>query len=114
MTADHRQHPRYAVEVAAEVNIGPRTIVAATQNISEGGVGLLLDLPLEEGARLALTLFLTQDGIEDPDEEPLEANATVAWTAPQDGGVHAAGVRFDAVSGAQRTHLMRFLTALEG
>lgn len=112
MTADHRKHPRYAVEVAAEVSVGSSTIAASTQNISAGGVGLVLDVALAEGAQVALTLFLTQDGIEDPDSEPFEARATVAWTAPQDGGLHAVGVRFGAVTPAQREQLTRFLAAL--
>ncbi len=113
MTVDHRQHHRYPVEVAAEVTLGSRTLVASTQNISEGGVGLLVDEPLREGAQLALTLFLTQDGIEDPDEEPFETRAQVAWAAPQDEGMHVAGVRFEGLSGAQRAQLARFLAALE-
>lgn len=112
MTADHRQHRRYPVELAAEVTLGARTLVASTQNVSEGGVALVLDEPLEEGAQFALTLFLTQDGIEDPDEEPFEARAAVAWSAPQDGGMHVAGVRFEGISGAQRAQLARFLAAL--
>ncbi|HEY8429358.1 MAG TPA: PilZ domain-containing protein [Sandaracinaceae bacterium] len=112
MSVDHRKHPRYAVEVAAELTLGARTLAAATQNISEGGVGLVLDELLPEGAALQLTLFLTQDGIEDPDEEPFEAEASVAWSAPQDDGLHAAGVRFAQVTPAQREQLARFLAAL--
>lgn len=112
MTTDHRQHPRYPVEVAAEVTVGRETLAAATQNISEGGVGLVSEAPFAEGAQLALTLFLTQDGIEDPDEEPFEARATVAWTAPSDGGTHVSGVRFGPLSSSQRAQLTRFLAAL--
>jgi c-di-GMP-binding flagellar brake protein YcgR len=111
MSTEHRRHPRYSVEVAAEVTLGARTFAAATQNISEGGVALLLDQALEEGAEIRLALFLTQDGIEDPDEAPFEARAFVAWTAPSDDGTHVAGVRFGAVSAAQRKQLARFLAA---
>ncbi|HJL18738.1 MAG TPA: PilZ domain-containing protein [Sandaracinaceae bacterium LLY-WYZ-13_1] len=109
---ENRRHPRYPVEVGAEIGLGARTLSAATQNISEGGVGLLLDEPVEEGARLELTLFLTQDGIEDPDEEPFETSAAVAWAAPRDDGGHVVGVRFGALEGAQRDQLHRFLAAL--
>lgn len=112
MSADNRQHPRYAVEVAAEVTMGTRTIAGATQNVSEGGVGLVLDEPLAEGATLQLTLFLTQDGIEDPDEEPFEVRASVAWTKPHEQGLHVIGVRFASVSAVQRAQLARFLAAL--
>ncbi len=114
MSTEHRRHPRYAVEVAAEVTVGVRTLAAATQNVSEGGVGLMLEQPLEEGAEIEIALFLTQDGIEDPDEAPFEARATVAWTAPTDDGTHMAGIRFGAVSTAQREQLARFLRLLDG
>lgn len=109
---DHRQHPRYPVEVAAEVTVGRETLAAATQNISEGGVGLVSEAPFAEGSELSLSLFLTQDGIEDPDEEPFEVRATVAWTAPSDGGTHVSGIRFGALSAGQRAQLTRFLVAL--
>jgi c-di-GMP-binding flagellar brake protein YcgR len=113
MTAENRRHPRYSVEVGAEVTLGPQTLSAATQNVSEGGVGLVLDeAALEEGARVRLTLFLTQDGIEDPDEEPFETPAVIAWTAPNDAGGQVAGARFGALEGGARAQLHRFLAAL--
>jgi c-di-GMP-binding flagellar brake protein YcgR len=86
--------------------------VASTQNTSEGGVGLVLDRPLEEGATIKLNLFLTEDGIEDPDEEPLVVKASIVWTAEQDGGVHSAGVRFAQLSPDQAQQVQRFLSAL--
>ncbi len=112
MSADNRKHSRYAVEVAAELTLATRTLAAATQNVSEGGVGLVLDEPLAQGTPMQLALFLTQDGIEDPDEEPFEVRATVAWTAPHEGGLHVAGVRFASITPAQRAQLTRFLAAL--
>src|SRR5690606_6165034 len=33
MSVEHRKHPRYAVEVAAELTLGARTLAAATQNV---------------------------------------------------------------------------------
>lgn len=111
MSTEHRRHIRHPVEVAAEITTSGTTLVAATQNISEGGVGLVLDRPLEEGQDLALTLFLTQDGIEDPDEEPFEAHAKVAW-AKTAGDTHVIGVQFGAISAAQRAQLTRFLAAI--
>jgi c-di-GMP-binding flagellar brake protein YcgR len=112
MTESTRRDPRYPVEVAAEVTAGGKTFATATQNISEGGVALLLDDPLEEGASLRVTLLLTQDGIEDPEEEAFDAKATVAWATPREGGGHTAGVRFSAISPKQRDHLRRFLAVL--
>lgn len=112
MTTEQRRHPRYTVELAAEITVLARTLAAATQNLSEGGVGLVLEEALEEGRTIALTLFLTQDGIEDPEEEPFEAKATVIWSAPREDGTHLVGVRFGAITDAQRAQLTRFLVAL--
>jgi len=111
--SEQRKHHRYTVEVAAEVNLDSGVLVATTQNMSSGGVGLVLDRPLTEGGTVGLSLFLTEDGIEDPDEEPLETQATIVWTAEQDDGLHTAGVRFAALTPTQAVQLERFLELLE-
>lgn len=113
MSVENRKHHRYAVELAAEVEIRGEVVVAATNNVSAGGVGLVVDREVKEGSQLAVTLFLTQDGIEDPDEEPFEAKAIVAWSAVQDAGTWIAGVRFEKVSPAQAAQLDRFLGKLD-
>lgn len=112
MSVEQRKHTRFNVEVAAEVDVGSEVLVASTMNVSDGGVGVLLDRPLEEGRTFGLTLFLTQDGIEDPDEEPFETQAEVMWTAEQEKGRHVAGFRFGKLSAPQATQLKRFLAAL--
>jgi c-di-GMP-binding flagellar brake protein YcgR len=111
MSAEKRTSVRYEVELAAEVVVDGRVLVAATQNISKGGVGVVLDQPLASGSEVGLMLFLTEDGIEDPDEEPLEVTAHVRWSQPHPGGKHVSGVQFTALSADQRGQLERFLTA---
>ncbi len=111
--SDQRQHQRYPIEVAAEVAIAGDVTVASTQNISSGGVGLVIERPVEEGGKVDVTLFLTQDGIEDPDEEPFEATATVMWAAEREPGTWMCGVRFDRIDEAQRKQLERFLAVSE-
>lgn len=111
MSTENRLHHRYSVEVAAEVTLNERVIAAATQNVSKGGVGLILDEELPEGTEVMLSLFFTQDGIEDPDDAPFEVGATVAWSAPSDDGTFIAGARFDALGPGQQLQLDRFLTA---
>lgn len=113
MSTEHRRSPRYPVEVAAEIIVKGEVTVASTKDVSSGGVSLLTDAALAEGQKIVVVLFLTQDGIEDPDEEPFEAHATVMWSAERDKGAFTSGVRFDKVSTAQTKHLQRFLTALE-
>lgn len=112
MSSEQRRHARYSVEVAAEVEIGAEVLVASTMNISSGGVGIVSDRSLEEGSSVNVMLFLTQDGIEDPDEEPFEAPAKVMWAAEQEPGKHVSGLRFDDITGEQKGQLQRFLAAL--
>jgi c-di-GMP-binding flagellar brake protein YcgR len=111
MTDNKRKHARYAVQVAAEVMLGTDVVIAATHNLSHEGAALALDRPVQEGSTVRVTLFLTQDGIEDPDEEPFEAPATVRWAAEQEDGSHVMGVHFPRLSPAQSLQLKRFLTA---
>jgi c-di-GMP-binding flagellar brake protein YcgR len=113
LSVDARRHPRFPVELAAEVDVRGETVVASTQNLSRGGVRLVVDREMQEGAEIAVTLFLTQDGIEDPDETPFEAKAVVAWAAVQDAGTWIAGVRFEQVTPEQEKLLERFLTRLD-
>ena len=108
---EQRESRRYAVAVAAEVILDGMPVAAQTNNVSTGGVGLVLDQPVPEGGDLSVTLFLTQDGIEDPDEEPFEAVASVMWAGPRDDGSHSAGLQFANLSPAKALLLKRFLHA---
>ncbi len=112
MTKEPRRHQRYTVEIAGEVTLGLETVAVATQNVSEGGAALVLDVAVDQGATLSLSLFLTQDGIEDPDQEPFETEATVAWVRKHGGGRTLAGVGFGAVSPAVKQLLRSFLAAM--
>jgi c-di-GMP-binding flagellar brake protein YcgR len=111
---NERKHQRFAIQVAAEVTLGNEIVIAATHNLSQEGAGLVLDRSVADGAKIRVTLFLTQDGIEDPDEEPFEALAVVRWSAEQDDGSTMMGVQFPALSPPQAKQLERFLTALAG
>ncbi|MBW2460814.1 MAG: PilZ domain-containing protein [Deltaproteobacteria bacterium] len=108
---DQREFRRYAVAVGAEVILDGVSVAAQTSNVSTGGVGLVLDRPVPEGGNVSLTLFLTQDGIEDPDEEPFEVVASVMWAGPRDDGSHSAGLQFANLSPAKALLLQRFLHA---
>jgi len=73
---------------------------------------VILSAALQEGATIELALILTQDGIEDPNEEPFESKASVMWSAPTEDGKAMMGLRFAQVAPDQRRRLQRFLTAL--
>ena len=112
MSSENRRHTRHSVQIGGEISLGFETVAVATQNVSEGGAALVVDVRVDRGATLAVTLFLTQDGIEDPDQEPFETQATIAWVRPYAGGRFLAGVGFLAVSAVQRDRLRSFLAAI--
>jgi c-di-GMP-binding flagellar brake protein YcgR len=86
--------------------------MAETRDISEGGVAVVLEEPLHEGSTIELALILTQDGIEDPTEEPFATRASVMWAAPTEDGQAMVGLRFSGVAPAQAQRLKRFLAAV--
>ncbi|MDH5676533.1 MAG: PilZ domain-containing protein [Myxococcales bacterium] len=109
---NRRSHARYQAAVVAEVQLDGGILEGETRDISEGGVSLILEQALEEDSQVALQLILTQDGIEDPGEEPFEADARVIWSAPTDDDRSMTGVRFVGVDAQQDARLRRFLAAL--
>jgi c-di-GMP-binding flagellar brake protein YcgR len=109
---ESREHPRYAVAIAAEIEADGDTLIAATRDISDGGVAVVLNEPLDEGSTVELALILTQDGIEDATEDPFAASANVMWTAPTADGRAMVGLRFVQVAAPERKRLERFLSAL--
>jgi c-di-GMP-binding flagellar brake protein YcgR len=109
---NRRQHARYQVSVAAEIELRGETLEGETRDISEGGVSVLLHGNAPSDGVVALTLILRQDGIEDPHSEPFAAPANVMWSAPSDTGATMLGLRFSKLTPAQSTALKAFLAAL--
>jgi len=109
---NRREHVRHVASVAAEIEHAGETLEGETRDISEGGVSVVFSIAPPDGCKIGLTLILNQDGIEDPDHEPLSAPATVMWSAPQDDGRTLMGVRFAATTPAQKKLLSILLAAL--
>lgn len=109
---DKREHRRYTVEVRGELEVDGDFLGAATNDLSQGGCGIVVARAIPEGGTLKLTLFLTQDGIEDPDEDPFETDVKVMWTAPRDDGRYSAGVQFGGLTPDGERQLAHFLRAI--
>ena len=84
MSTNRRAHDRFEAEVAAEVEAEGEVYEGQTRDVSMGGAKVLLSATVEEGSSVQVTLILTEDGIESPDEDPFETGATVMWAAPTD------------------------------
>lgn len=114
--SNRRQHDRYQVAVAAELELSGELYEGETRDISAGGVALLLSDRVSEARAskgpAVLTLILTQDGIEDPNEPPFSAKAEVMWCAEADDGGTMIGLRFGSFGASEQKQLARFLAAL--
>ncbi len=109
MSSDVREHPRYALEVDAEVRTAHGTIPARTRDVSRGGLALALDEPLALGTELTLNLALVFD--EETFSEPLLLRARVVWCTRL-GEAHQIGTTFVAMTTDQRAYLDMFLRYL--
>lgn len=106
-----RQHPRVDLRMSAEVRTARSVFTATTRDLSEGGVGLSADYPLEEGGEIVLGLFLVLDDVES-DTPPLWVKARVAWAAETDDSRYNAGVRFEVITEDQRKWLRQVLASI--
>ncbi len=109
MSKEFRRSARYDVEVSAEVYTTDAVFAASTRNLSDTGVRLNLPMELKEGITIGVSLFLTTDGIEDPDAEPLNIKAKVIWSSPRGDSGFSSGLRFDH-SETSQTAIHNFLS----
>ncbi len=109
---EQRKDVRFDVEVAAEVYTREAVMPANTRNLSNTGVCLDLNAPLQEGTVVGISLFYTSDGIEDPDAEPLNIKANVIWCTERDDAGFSAGARFEDMTEMNTKLLAQLLSVL--
>jgi hypothetical protein len=109
MSADNRAHPRYALEVDAEVRHAGGKIPARTRDVSRGGGCLSIPVGLPLGAEVTISIALVFD--EETFSEPLALRARVVWCTPI-GDRHQLGVTFIGMTAEQRHYLEMFLRYL--
>jgi hypothetical protein len=111
MNDDKRQHPRFAIELDAEVRVGGVSVVGRTHDISKGGFCMMARSTVPVGAtgdvRLALVFSETEFS------EHLTLPAMTVWCTPMK-GVYQIGVKFAALDPTNRGYLDLFLKFLEG
>lgn len=95
MGEERRRHRRYALELPVRCRVeepargGFRNLLGHTENLSEGGIALVLPAPLRAGTEVTVLLDLP--------EGPAVAEATVVWIGPAshegDGWPHGLEIR---------------------
>lgn len=112
MSDNRRVHRRFDISLAAEVNTGTDLFAAEAKNLSKGGVGLALAATVPEQALVGISLFITEDGIEDETGATLDVQGQVIWVAQSDAGNFEVGVRFAPLPPNQIRLLQHFLARL--
>ncbi len=77
---DGRQHPRFLVTLAAQVQLGNRTVAAQTKDMSRSGICLVCPGQAAAGSTIRLSLALSLGA--NAFSENLELTARVIWCTP--------------------------------
>jgi hypothetical protein len=110
---NNRTQKRFDIRLSAAVTTSERTFTGTTRNLSAGGCCVEGPYPLAEDSEVRLDLFVVVDGIEDERMPPLSTRGSVQWVAETDDGSHAAGIKFDGMTGAQVQWLEAFLGKID-
>ena len=114
MSQQRRAHPRFSTSLSLEIYTGEDALPAKARNLSQGGVGVALEGTLPKGAKVGLSMFLVEDGIEDERTEPLNLQGEVIWCTPEQGAGYLAGIQFLQPGPEVVQRLEHFLRRLQG
>jgi c-di-GMP-binding flagellar brake protein YcgR len=103
---DRRRHRRVSATIAVQLQDGEE---ASTQDLSEGGMGIVLSRKMERGTMLEVLI----GGIGPSDPAAIKTMATVMWSAETDTGAYTAGLKFDGPSPDALERLRKFLKEQE-
>jgi len=105
-----RAHPRYALEIDAELHVGERRIPARTRNISRGGLSLAAheEVPIGSGVTVNLALVFEEESM----SEPLPLLGRIVWCSPLRDGEFQLGVVFVSVRPDERRYVDMFVRYL--
>jgi Tfp pilus assembly protein PilZ len=108
---DTRAHPRYALEIDAEIKLGEEQIPARTRNVSKGGLCIVTEQPLPVGQDVTVTIALVFE--EQTMSDPLPLRGRVVWCTPLEEGRYQVGATFVGLTGDQRVYVELFLRYLK-
>jgi Tfp pilus assembly protein PilZ len=110
VSSDSRAHPRYALEVDAEVRNGAQVIPVRTSDVSRGGMAMSSQHPVPMGTEVMINMALVFD--EETFSEPLLLKARVVWCT-KIADRHQIGTSFIGMTAEQRHYLEMFLRYLK-
>jgi len=112
MTEDLRRHPRFSVDVQANVRTGDgRKLPARTRDLSRSGMCIITTNALAQRDELLIDLILLLGPTST--SEPLPLRARVVWCTPISQAFQV-GAMFDKLSKTEQQFLDMFLRYLDG
>ena len=111
MTVEQRQHPRYAIELDAEITVAGTSVGGRTHDISRGGFSMLARQSVPVGANGEVKLALVFSETEF--SEHLVLPAMAVWCTPMK-GAYQIGVKFGTLDPQSRAYLDLFMKFLDG
>jgi hypothetical protein len=112
MTEDLRRHPRFIIDVQANVRTGDgRKLPARTRDLSRSGMCLITTHTLAQREELLIDLILLLGP--SSVSEPLPLRARVVWCTPISQAFQV-GAMFEKLSKKEQTFLEMFLHYLDG
>jgi c-di-GMP-binding flagellar brake protein YcgR len=111
MTVENRQHPRYAIELDAEITVAGTSVSGRTHDISRGGFCMLAkqSVPVGASGQVKLALVFSETEF----SEHLVLPATTVWCTPLK-GAYQIGVKFVTLDAQNRAYLDLFMKFLDG
>ena len=95
MNMENRRAQRQDSKLSAEVYTGSEEIIGGgAENLCDDGVCLNLGAELPAGSLVGVSMYPMDDGIIDPDAEPVNVPAKVVWCEQKPGSLILAGMRF--------------------
>jgi hypothetical protein len=111
MTDDLRRHPRFSVDVQANVRTSDgRKLPARTRDLSRSGICLITTNSLAQREELLIDLILL---IGPSTSEPLPLRARVVWCTPISRAFQV-GAMFEKLTRKEQSFLEMFLRYLDG
>jgi uncharacterized protein (TIGR02266 family) len=102
-----RAHPRFAIELKMRLERGSSVFVGRTENISEGGLFVVTDLPEPIGARVDFSLRLPEI------DQTIHLSGSVCWIRQverREWQKRGFGIRFDSIAPETFAQIRQTLT----
>jgi Tfp pilus assembly protein PilZ len=107
VTADARQHPRYALEIDVEIRTANGPVPARSRDVSRGGLCCITKAALPLGTDVHLNMSLVFD--EKTFSEPLLVRARIVWCTGLGDDRFQLGTTFVGLTQENRAYLEMFL-----